>query len=256
MKQTSAFITVSLLAFALGFEARSLAKAEKERHQNQQGAPNAPGTPANPPCTPPNDLPNLIDDNHITEFNGSKLELHYDYGLTEDEISFLVDRAKIVGLDDGGLLVNLADTLYRLDEQRRVVWTKSTAQIIYDYTYVASSRLIYGTAGDNIMFVLDAATGEVKAGESRNGSAAFGMTLNYGNDMCLVQDNFVIYRERSRGYREKPMNDGISLWRGVTKLWNRDFPPDAEIVVAGDRILAVTKSKKAIYVNEIVPPNP
>ena len=33
-----------------------------------------------------------------------------------------------------------------------------------------------------------------------------------------------------------------------------DFPPDAELVMGGKRILAVTKSKQAIYVNEIVPP--
>jgi len=34
--------------------------------------------------------------------------------------------------------------------------------------------------------------------------------------------------------------------------WHLDFPPDAELVVGGKRILAVTKSKQAIYANEII----
>ena len=32
------------------------------------------------------------------------------------------------------------------------------------------------------------------------------------------------------------------------------FPPDAKLIVSGKRILAVTKARKAIYVNEIMPP--
>jgi len=50
------------------------------------------------------------------------------------------------------------------------------------------------------------------------------------------------------------MKDGITCWRGTEILWHLDFPPDAELVVNGKRILAVTRSKKAIYVNEIAPP--
>ena len=32
------------------------------------------------------------------------------------------------------------------------------------------------------------------------------------------------------------------------------FSSDAKLIVSGKRILAVTKSKQAIYVNEIIPP--
>lgn len=207
-----------------------------------------------PAVSQPDDFPNLVDDKHITKFHGIKLDLNYDYYPTSEEIPYVVDAAKIIGLYDGGLLVNVADTLYRLDSRRRVVWKFSTAQVIFDYAYVKSSNLIYGTAGDNIMFVLDATTGKLKTGESRNGSAAFGVAAHYGKDMCLVTDNFTIYREKTRGTNEERMKDGISLWRGTSKLWNVDFPPDAELVVSGNRILAVTKSKTAIYVNEIKPP--
>jgi hypothetical protein len=63
-----------------------------------------------------------------------------------------------------------------------------------------------------------------------------------------------MYRKKFRGDGIEPMNDGITCWRGTKILWHLDFPPDAELVVNGKRIFAVTKSKKAIYLNEIIPP--
>jgi hypothetical protein len=72
--------------------------------------------------------------------------------------------------------------------------------------------------------------------------------------MCLVTDNFIFYRETDRRAKIEPINDGITCWRGTKALWHLDFPPDADLVVSGKRILAVTKSKKAIYIREIIPP--
>lgn len=122
------------------------------------------------------------------------------------------------------------------------------------YASVETTNLIYGTALDNVLFILDATTGKLKFRDSRNGSAAYGAAKKYGDDMCLVTDYFVMYREKGRDAKIEPMNDGITCWRGTKILWHLDFPPDAELVVNGKRILAVTKSKKAIYLNEIMPP--
>lgn len=130
----------------------------------------------------------------------------------------------------------------------------SEAQMLFDYTLIESTNLIYGTAGDNVMFILDAATGKELHSDSRNGSAAFGVAQNFGHDMCLVTDNFVVYREKSREANIEPMKDGITCWRGTKALWHQDFPPNAQLVVNGNRILAVTKTKTGIYVNEITVP--
>jgi hypothetical protein len=104
------------------------------------------------------------------------------------------------------------------------------------------------------MFVLDAADGKELTANSRNGSAWYGVAEKYGDDMCLVTDNFRWYRERDWHDKMDPIKDGITCWRGTTKLWHQDFPPDAKLIVSGKRILAVTKSKQAIYVNQIMPP--
>jgi hypothetical protein len=58
-----------------------------------------------------------------------------------------------------------------------------------------------------------------------------------------------MYREKDRNI--PPMNDGITCWRGTKALWHQDFPPDAELVVNGGKIFAVTKTKTALYLNEI-----
>jgi len=50
------------------------------------------------------------------------------------------------------------------------------------------------------------------------------------------------------------LNQTITAWRGTEALWSLEFPPDAELVVNRDRIFAVTKTDKSIYVSEIIPP--
>ena len=47
---------------------------------------------------------------------------------------------------------------------------------------------------------------------------------------------------------------GITAWRGTKRRWHREFPPDADLFVKGERIYAVSKTTTSIYVKEIEPP--
>jgi hypothetical protein len=193
------------------------------------------------------------------KLNGLKLPLDYESGVpAPEEIPHQVDSAKVHPLASGHLLVNYYDTLYRLDSEGREVWAHGEAQMIFDFAYVEATNLIYGTAGDNVMFILDAATGERVHAESRNGSAAYGVAVPYGRDQCLVKDNFVMYRMKAKDFNEasghEPMQDGITAWRGSEVLWHSDFPPDAEPLVVGEKIYAVTKTKSGIYIKPIAVP--
>lgn len=242
-----------LLSFAGGL-AVSFTSHVQKAPSNQNNVPTAQSTPTPTPCLEADQFPRLIDDAYVTKFNGSRIDLNDDNGLMEEDVSWAVDSLEIIPIRNGDLLVSLGDTLYRLDGQRHIVWSYRTAQVVIDYAYVDSTNLVYATAGDNTMFILNATTGKEELIDSRNGSAAYGVTEKYGNDMCLVTDNYFMYREKFRGHGIEPMNDGITCWRGTKILWHLDFPPDAELVVRGKRILAVTKSKKAVYVNEIFAP--
>ena len=121
------------------------------------------------------------------------------------------------------------------------------------FAYIPATGLVYATAGDNTMFILDASTGEDLFRDSRNGSAAYGAVLPYGEDVCLVMDALRGYRALYRGGYE-PTQDGVTAWRGTRMLWHRDVPPDAELQVAGSRIYAVTKTRSRILVREIKVP--
>lgn len=252
MKQALLISIVSVVSFATGLTFNSPGRASKSR-DNSQSISSSSAVASPTPC-PEEEFPKLINDRHVTKFNGQRLNLEYASGVQAADIPFALNEAQVTVIGDGGLLVSLGDTLYRLNRQREVIWRYQTAQLMFGFAYVESTNLVYGTAGDNVMFVLDASNGKVLTSDSRNGSAAYGVAAKYGDDMCLVTDNFVMYREKSRGDEMEPMKDGITCWRGTRILWHRDFPPDADLVVNGKRILAVTKSKTAIYVQEITPP--
>jgi hypothetical protein len=124
------------------------------------------------PCPEPDPFPKLIEDRYVTKFNGTRIRLDYDTGVTEGDIPWSVDNAQITPLNGGDLLINLGDSLYRINHQQRVVWRHPTPQVVLDYVYVEATNLVYGTAGDNIMFILNADTGKELHSDSRNGSAA------------------------------------------------------------------------------------
>jgi hypothetical protein len=251
MKKSVLVGLVSFLSFVGGIAVNSSSQTQKAPSNQSGPTERATSTPTR--CPEPDPFPRLLDDKYVTKFNGARIDLDYDTGVMSGDIPWAVDAAKVTPLKGGDVLVNLGDSLYRLNRQH-VVWRHPTAQTVFDYAYIESTNLIYGTAGDNIMFILNATTGEVKSSDSRNGRAAYGVAKKYGDNMCLVTDNFVMYREGFRDKDIEPMKDGITCWRGAKILWHLDFPPDAELVVSGKRILAVTKSKKAIYIKEITPP--
>jgi len=189
--------------------------------------------------------------------NGRRLPLDYA-GLQQGLEKSLLSEGKVRALSDGRLLVGLGDTLYMLDANERVEWTHTASWILWDFAVVESTGLVYGTAGDNIMFILDASTGKKLYGHGRNGKFAYGQVMPFGNDMCLITDNLEGYRdaldEWKSGKIEMIEPDGVTAWRGTEALWSFPFPPDAELVVNGVRIFAVTKSDKSIYVRQIIPP--
>jgi hypothetical protein len=165
--------------------------------------------------------------------------------------------SELVLLSDGRLLVGLADTLYMLDRGKKVLWTHTPTWILWDFAIVESTGLVYVTAGDNTMVILDAGSGKCLYRNGRNGKAAYGQVVPFGADMCLITDNFWGYRDGNPAPSDDASwvtLDGISAWRGTTRLWSMDFPPDAALVVNGNRILAVTKTDKAMYVREVIPP--
>ena len=165
-------------------------------------------------------------------------------------------HSKVVILPSGRSLVGAHDTLHALDAERRVVWKYTASQPLVDFAYVGATGMIYVTAGDNNMAILDASGGRELLRSSRPGGAGFGAVLPYGADACLVMDEFSGYRAGYTGVEASaaPMQDGVTAWRGTRMLWRGEVPPDAELQVVGSRVYAVTRTKTRILLREIKVP--
>ena len=191
------------------------------------------------------------------KLNGRKLRLDY-VGLEKGSEKSLLKVAKVLPLSDGRLLAGLGDTLYMLDQRKHVEWKYKPSWILWDFTVVESTGLVYGAAGDGIMFILDGSTGKRLYGHFQNGKADHLQVVPFGEDMCLITNSMAGYRDALDEWTLGKINmietDRITAWRGTEALWSMDFPPDADLVVRGDKIYAVTKTDKSIYVREIIPP--
>ncbi|MCI0389910.1 MAG: hypothetical protein MOB07_14265 [Acidobacteria bacterium] len=66
--------------------------------------------------------------------------------------------------------------------------------------------------------------------------------------MCLITDNFWGYRENLNDPSKK---DAVTAWRGTEELWRVELPPDADLIVAGGKILALTKTRDGIFIKDI-----
>lgn len=182
-------------------------------------------------------------------YSGIPLPLDYERASKWHELS----ESKVVVLPNGRTLAAVGDMLYMLDADKRIVWKYEVPQLVVDFAYIEATGMVYVTAGDNFMCILDAGTGRELTSESRNGSAGFGRVIPYGDDACLVTDALGGYRV-GRAVGALPMQDGVTAWRGTRMLWRRDVPPDAELQVAGSKVYAVTKTRTRILVKEIQVP--
>lgn len=254
-------LVVAALAFACGAGLAYALRAEsRPKHVAPTAVPansSTPGTYCAPPpaadYVPAEDEYEWGDSPELQEWknrhSGTPLPLDYEQALKWAKLS----ESKVVVLPSGRTLAAAGDTLYMLDANKRVVWEYTVTQWVIDFAYVEATGLVYLTAGDNEMFILDAATGKNLYGTSRNGSAGYGAVIPYGADACLVMDAYGGYRA-GREVGSEPTQDGVTAWQGTRILWHVEVPPDAELQVVGSKIYAVTKTKDRILVREIEVP--
>lgn len=258
LKRKASGIIVAALAFACG---AGLARGLKAERPPKQAAPapapadcsNKGAYSAPPPVVEytPADEYEWGDSPELQEWKNrhSGATLPLDYGPDWDNGG----EPKVVVLRSGQMLASTGDTLYMLGADRRVVWKHTVTQWVIDFEHVEATGLVYLTAGDNNLLVLDAATGRVLHGQSRNGSAGYGEVIPYGDDACIVMDSYGGYRAGREAVSE-PMQDGATAWRGTRMLWHVEVPPDARLQVVGSRVYAVTKTKTRLLFRELKVP--
>ena len=197
-----------------------------------------------------------IDHPQRARLNGTRLPLDYTklQKLDKREAKIGLQESKIRPLSGGRLLVALDNSLYMLDSELRIEWQYRTSQDIFDVAAVEGTGLIYGVAGDGVHFVLDVTSGKQLLREVRNGRSSFMQTVPYTGNTCLLVENRDGYRDNFNDWQNPSSTvevDGLSAWRGTRQLWTVEFPPDAELLVSGRDLYAVTKTDAGIYVRKL-----
>ena len=180
------------------------------------------------------------------DFLGTKLPIKL-FCIEGDENAKAVTSV----LPDGKILIGLCDTLIMLNTDRSLLWEYHVPQLLYDFAFIPTTGLIYGTAGDNNMFILEASSGKELVRHSRMGSYGYGMVKPYKDDIFLITDSLAGYRYN---HNDPSIKDAVRAWRGMEELWSVELPPDADLIVAGDKILTMTKNKDGIFIKNIDAP--
>ena len=172
---------------------------------------------------------------------------------TEDSSDIGPYETKFLQLAPNRLLVSVDRLVYMLGEGNKVVWTCRIFDMV-DSPIVTASGRIYGIAADEKQFSIDPTTGHVKIfGPEIGGShASFSQIKPYKEEQYLIVENMQFYRDSNHCFPKCPMsNDSLFAWDGEKFLWSTDFPPNAELEVWGNKILAVLKNKNGIIVRQI-----
>jgi hypothetical protein len=165
---------------------------------------------------------------------------------------FPVDRAEFTVVAPDRLLVTVGDTLYMLDSQRRVIWKETVGDVVGQPFAMPDGSIHVMLVQDEIHLVISAATGKKLNCIDCNTTARtnFTQVLPYNRTQYLTVNTYAYFRENQYS---KNTPDEVALWEGDKVLWTASIPPDAELRVVGDKILAVEKKDQTVIIHDVVP---
>jgi len=165
---------------------------------------------------------------------------------------FPVERAEFTIVAPDRLLVTVGDTLYLLDSRHRIVWKETVGDVVGQPFAMPDGSIHVFVAQDKVHLVISAGTGKTLNCIDCNTTARtnFTQVLPYNQNQYLVVETDAYFRQRP-GSENTP--DEVALWQGDKVLWTAPIPPDAEVRVVGNKILAVEKKEQAIVFHEVVP---
>jgi hypothetical protein len=163
-----------------------------------------------------------------------------------------LDRAEFTVVAPDRLLATVGDTLYMLDLHRHIVWKQTVGDVVGQPFAMPDGSIHVLLVQDKVHLVISAATGKTLKCIDCNTTARtnFTQVLPYNQNQYLVVETDAYFRRRP-GSENTP--DEVALWQGDRVLWTAPIPPDAEVRVVGNKILAVEKKEQAIVFHEVVP---
>ncbi len=165
-------------------------------------------------------------------------------------------RLHPVVLPDGGLLISVGDTVYKVDIEGKLSWKFSGGIGLTSEPAFNLDQNEIAVIGYDLLFVrLDANSGKTKWKAPTVGRAVFSAIAPYGKGYLVVAD-MSGYRENEKGLGLKePTLDRLEYWGESEKdFWSIAFPIGAELVVNGKKIYALRNVRGVIRLRKLYPP--
>jgi len=168
------------------------------------------------------------------------------------------DKLHPLVLPDGRLVLSVADTVYMLDAEGKLLWKYSTplGELLTSEPGFNPEQNEIAVVGFDLLFVrLDANTGKAKWKADMNGRATLARVAAYGKGYLVVAD-MGGYRENEKADGVKQLSpDGLEYWgESERDSWFIDFPIGAELVVDGKKIYALRHVRGEVRLRRLFPP--
>ena len=150
-------------------------------------------------------------------------------------------------LPDGRMVVSVADSVYVLDAGGKQLWKYEKGTLAAEPAFSAARNEIAVVMYDLVFVRLDATTGQVKWTAPSTGRGAFRAVSSYENGFLIVVD--------MSGYRNSlspKLPDRLEYWGDSDKdSWGIDFPQNAELLVDGETIYALSRGRGELRLKEL-----
>jgi hypothetical protein len=170
-----------------------------------------------------------------------------------DESMFALGQAEFTFVPPDRVLATVGDTLYMLDSKNQVIWKETVGDVVGQPFVMPEGLIHVMTVQDKLHLVLDGKTGKtLKCIDCHTTARSnFIQMLPYTQNQYLVVESSALLPRN-----KEPVNrpDTLTLWQGERVIWSTSIPPDAQIRVAGDKILAIEKHLAGIILREVIVP--
>lgn len=161
-----------------------------------------------------------------------------------------VRKLRPVQIGDGRMIVSVLDTVYMLDADGKELWKYQNETLRSEPAFNPSTNEVAVVMYDLLAVRLDASTGQVKWKSNAVGRSSYASVAPYGSGFLVLID--------MSGYRNRldsSTPDKLEYWGESEKTsWSISFPAQAELVVDGKRIYALSRTQDDLRLKEIHAP--
>jgi hypothetical protein len=157
-----------------------------------------------------------------------------------------------LAISSSQVLIKVDDDIYLLNANKQILWHTPRMDLIRQLIVDSRGRVFF-IGVDMAQGTIDLSNGEVRFfGKDRpaSGRNYFSQIVSFNDGQYLVVESYHTYRDTCHnctGFNY----DNLTCWDSDKLLWEQKIPPDAQIRVLGNKILALVKTRDGVVVHDV-----